>query len=84
MPGVRFGLARYSLSVGVSIGKKKYVFASDNEGFQKGMCKEENSDSQDIALVWGSVWERKCVYLHREMKVFRGECGRRKIRIRKI
>ena len=27
------------------------------------MCREENSEAQDFALVWWSVWERKCVSL---------------------
>ena len=35
------------------------------------MCREENSESQNFALVWRSVWEGKCVYLLSKMKVFR-------------
>ncbi len=35
------------------------------------MVRGENSNSLNIHLVWGSVWERNCKDLHRKMKDLR-------------
>ena len=40
------------------------------------MVRGENSEPLNIHLVWGSVWERKCKDLQRNMMDFRGGlCG---------
>ena len=65
-------------------GKENVRLPCGNEGIQGWILVGENSDSQNIALVWGSIWARKCVYLLQKLKVFLSGCARGKIRNRRM
>ena len=60
------------------MGEKFSGFAKENDGFQGRMVRGGNSEPLNIHLVWGSVRERNCEDLQRNMMDFRGGlCGGR-------
>ena len=53
------------------MGEKLSGFAKEHDGFQVRIVRGENSEPLNIHLVWGSVWERNCKDLQREMMDFK-------------
>ena len=53
------------------MGEKLSGFAKENYGYQVRMVRGEHSEPLNIHLVWGSVWERNCKDLQREMMDFK-------------